>query len=340
MTFKDVILEASMYDHSNEYFELCKECSEVELTEKLIEDQKFMQENASLLEGTEISPNFFTEAAEEPIITALMEKTEKKKKGILSRLSSGIKNLIKRFANFLLKISGSEKKKNLKKKAKEKIKDRAFQKGWNEEGKEFDKALKDLEEQTGLYIGLNNGKWSFKDFDKFVLDKGVEMYMKEPGRFSNAVAIKDIEAVVRGLKANPNNDDIKDLTRQFEEAISNIRKRAKVTISNDDPDLVRIQKEFNEWAQSLNAGSNNTDDNSGKDGSNSNVIADTSKDAVAGVDVKESVMFESEDISGSATSDLNRLTALLNKSIADTMKLMTAYNTLSTGVLTKICSVG
>lgn len=335
MTFKDVILEASMYDHSKEYFELCKECSELELTEKLIEDQKFAQENASLFEGAELSENYFSEAAEESVIVALTEKADNKKKGLLSRIGSGIKSLIRRFANFLLKMVGNEKKKGLKKKAKEKLKDKGFKQGYDKMANEFNKAMADLESQTGLYIGLNNGKWQLKDLDKFVLEKGVEMSIKEPGKFANAVAIKDIEAVVRELKANPNNEDIKQLTRRFEDTIKNVRSRSKVVLSNDDPDLARIQKEFQEFAQAKV-----TEEAAKKHGEEMSKV--TKEEWEKGVNAEtESVecMFESEDISGAGAGDLNRLTALLNKSIADTMKLMTAYNTLSIGVLNQICNV-
>ena len=46
-TFRDLMTECLMYNHSAEHFDLMKECSELTLTCKFIEDQQFMAENAA-----------------------------------------------------------------------------------------------------------------------------------------------------------------------------------------------------------------------------------------------------------------------------------------------------
>lgn len=107
MTFKDFIAECEMYPHSKENFDLMKECIELSLTEKFMEDQAFMLENSSLLiENAEMSfsEGYFSESVDQGVMDVMMEKFNMKQKNITEKIYLGLKKIIGVFKNFFMKI--------------------------------------------------------------------------------------------------------------------------------------------------------------------------------------------------------------------------------------------
>lgn len=114
MTFKDFAAECELFEHSNDYWDVCKECSEIELTEQYISNQihqhEFMMENGLVPaeEQVQLTEGFFTEAASFDQMTALMEEVKEKKENVFKRFWNWIKGLVSKFAKWLLKHSGDD----------------------------------------------------------------------------------------------------------------------------------------------------------------------------------------------------------------------------------------
>lgn len=106
-TFKDFIMECELYEHSREKFELMKECSELALTEKYLNDQLFMAENAELINSRRdnLEEGFFQESVGDSTFEIITEKYFEKEKGIKGKILRGIEKIVKVFGNFLRKIA-------------------------------------------------------------------------------------------------------------------------------------------------------------------------------------------------------------------------------------------
>lgn len=106
-TFKDFILECELYDHSQQRFELLKECSELELTERYLNDQLFMAENAQFISEScsGLEEGFFQESVGESTFEVMTEKYFEKKKGLMGKIMRGLERIIEVFKNFFRKIS-------------------------------------------------------------------------------------------------------------------------------------------------------------------------------------------------------------------------------------------
>lgn len=105
-TFKDFILECEMYPHSKENYELMKECSELAIMEKYLEDQAFYQEHAEMLSAEDISitESYFQESVDQNTIEAFNEKYSAKTNSIGGKIKSGLLRIVKTFANLFAKI--------------------------------------------------------------------------------------------------------------------------------------------------------------------------------------------------------------------------------------------
>lgn len=105
MTYRDFIAECEMYHHSAEHFNLMKECSELELTAKFMEDQIFMAENASIIGGAiALSEGYFQESVDENTIEVMTEKFNYKAVNIREKIYNGLKKIIGVFMNFFRKV--------------------------------------------------------------------------------------------------------------------------------------------------------------------------------------------------------------------------------------------
>lgn len=106
MTYRDFIAECEMYNHSAEHFNLMKECSELELTAKFMEDQIFMAENAISIGGVvALSEGYFQESVDENTIEVMTEKFNAKAVNIREKIYNGLKKIVGVFMNFFRKIS-------------------------------------------------------------------------------------------------------------------------------------------------------------------------------------------------------------------------------------------
>lgn len=105
-TFKDFILECEMYPHSKENYDLVKECAELTLMEKYLEDQKFYQEHKEQLtaEGIAITESYFMESVDQNTIDALNDKFMEASNNIKYKIKTGMLKIIKTFANLFTKI--------------------------------------------------------------------------------------------------------------------------------------------------------------------------------------------------------------------------------------------
>lgn len=103
-TFKDFITECELYPHSQEHFELMKECSELALTEMFIENQEFMTEHAALTEGVTLTEGYLQESVDESTMDVMLEKFQVKKNGLMDKIMTGLKKIIDVFRNFFRKI--------------------------------------------------------------------------------------------------------------------------------------------------------------------------------------------------------------------------------------------
>lgn len=107
-TFKAFMDECMYYPHSQESLELMKECAELSLTEKYIEDQQFLLENTHLLdEATGITSGYFSEAVNDASLEVMMEKATTKALSIKSRIWKGLQKIVGVFQKFFQKIGNN-----------------------------------------------------------------------------------------------------------------------------------------------------------------------------------------------------------------------------------------
>lgn len=106
-TFRDLMTECLMYNHSAEHFDLMKECSELTLTCKFIEDQQFMAENAAEINSgiVTFTEGYLQESYDESTLEVLVEKAASKGFGIKQKIYNGFMKICKSFMSFLRKIT-------------------------------------------------------------------------------------------------------------------------------------------------------------------------------------------------------------------------------------------
>lgn len=112
MTFKDFMVEAALYEYSEDYFTMTKECSEICLTEMYLENQMALNESLENLVGIEdndditLTEGYLTEAADDNQVLALTGEVQQKKQGLLKRIWEKFKSAVRRFGQWLFKIAG------------------------------------------------------------------------------------------------------------------------------------------------------------------------------------------------------------------------------------------
>jgi hypothetical protein len=102
MTFRDYIYECENYQYSNEYYELMKECAELELMEKYLDNQKH---NVYLPEGVTISDNYFMESVDDNRIQEITEAFTDKLKSFGTTVKNGFVKIVNILLGFLRKVS-------------------------------------------------------------------------------------------------------------------------------------------------------------------------------------------------------------------------------------------
>lgn len=102
-TFRDFIVECELYPYSKENFEIMKECTELKLQEKYLENARYMEAVADIYteaNGYHLAEGYFQEAADTSFLEAVEDEANKKKVGILGKIIKGIQWLIGKLAKF------------------------------------------------------------------------------------------------------------------------------------------------------------------------------------------------------------------------------------------------
>lgn len=108
-TFRDFVIECELYPYSKENFEIMKECSELRLQEKYLENARYIAASASMYtveNGYHLSEGYFQEAVDASFLEATEDAAEKKKVGIFGKILKGIQWLIGKLAKFFAFIAG------------------------------------------------------------------------------------------------------------------------------------------------------------------------------------------------------------------------------------------
>ena len=108
MTFGEFVREVELYEYSQENYDLVKECAELQVIGRYINNQKFIAENATFVEsaGSVYGDGYFMESVSENDIQALEESFKTKAGNIASKLKNAIKKAWITFCNFITKIFG------------------------------------------------------------------------------------------------------------------------------------------------------------------------------------------------------------------------------------------
>lgn len=270
MTFGDFIMEASMYEHSDEYFQLSKDCMELSLTEQYIDNQiarqNYLAENGK--EGC-FSEGYFTEEVSEDTMKELFEKVETKKQNIFNRIWTGIKKLVSRFANWLLKFSEGIKK-NQEFKTYEELKAALSEN--EEKAKELDAKLKAAEEKNGVLVNVIRKKHdrinelnkkvniesAISDCRALALQSATEKNEKLEVELTKAKGSYAIDPVVLGnilnkfVNSGLASDDskqmlatIKSVSKELDDAIQETRRTNTISIPQNTRQLQTVVEQLN-----------------------------------------------------------------------------------------------
>ena len=101
MTFREFITECELYEYSDEYYQLMKECTELDIMGKYIENQLVLKEYSDIIPNSLISNGYFTESASDDKLSVIMEKADKKKESILNKIINTVKRMIDSLLVFL-----------------------------------------------------------------------------------------------------------------------------------------------------------------------------------------------------------------------------------------------
>lgn len=100
MTFAEFAKQCQFYHRSKESYDVLRECAEIELMEKYIEDHKFYEEHVSEFAGTALAEGYFGESVDSGSLEVLMEKSKLKKYNLMSIILKGFLKLITGFSKF------------------------------------------------------------------------------------------------------------------------------------------------------------------------------------------------------------------------------------------------
>lgn len=106
-TFKEFMLECQYYHHSQESYDIMRECAELALMEKYIEDHKFYDAHLGEFAESMIAEGYFGESVDIGSIEVLTEKARAKKGNLMSRLMQAMLKLITGFWKFTGKMANA-----------------------------------------------------------------------------------------------------------------------------------------------------------------------------------------------------------------------------------------
>lgn len=100
MTFAEFAKQCQFYHRSQESYDVLRECAEIELMEKYIEDHKFYEEYANEFAGTALAEGYFGESVDSGSLEVLTEKSKLKKYNLMSVILKGFLKLMTGFGKF------------------------------------------------------------------------------------------------------------------------------------------------------------------------------------------------------------------------------------------------
>lgn len=98
MTLRDVQNEILNYEYSQEYFNMMKECAELDLKAIYLDSQRYIKENAG---NIDLPDGYLMESVDDTTLDAMYEEVEQKKKGLLHNIGAGLMKAINALLRFL-----------------------------------------------------------------------------------------------------------------------------------------------------------------------------------------------------------------------------------------------
>lgn len=109
MTFRDVVLEAENYEFSQEAFDIFKECSEIAVMQRYLDNQRFAEDvEISSIESDDdddtFTEGFLMESVSDDQIALLEAKVAEKSGNVFKRIGAGIKKCFHNIINFFKRL--------------------------------------------------------------------------------------------------------------------------------------------------------------------------------------------------------------------------------------------
>ena len=103
MTVRQFLKECSNYEYSKERYDLMKECSELELMEQFISDQKYMKENV-------MNDSYYSESVDDESLVAIQESFKDRASNALVTIIEKLQKLVGKILSILSKFIPALKK--------------------------------------------------------------------------------------------------------------------------------------------------------------------------------------------------------------------------------------
>lgn len=300
-TFNDFVAECATYEHSREHYDLLKECSEITLMEKYIEDQQFIENVAELTinESVTFTESYFAEAASEEQKEAVKTSVEKKKANVWTKIMNGIKKVINAIISFFKKFAAKLTKTSAEATALHNAlkKHNLRQAEYNELGKQLEAAAK----RSDIVIERNQ-----KDETKLGISEVKEITAMQYTRYyavalsstfvtlganhkEEAVDAKTLVKVIKKFLKDEKKHDFKTTVNAIENAKNEARSTGIIVYANDKT----VKK-----------------------------LADTLTELNSVLDQKMKDMQPTEDL---GVAEMNEAWAKINTTVAATIKLYNGY---------------
>ena len=111
VTLQSICNEASAFQHSNEFFEIIKECAEIEVLQQYVECQEFVSENTEYVESLNEScgAGYMMEAASKENVEGVKTSIKEKALNVLNKLKDAAVRVLKGLLNVIQKFINSTK---------------------------------------------------------------------------------------------------------------------------------------------------------------------------------------------------------------------------------------
>lgn len=104
-TIKDYIRECDIYEYSQEHYDLMKECAEIDIAAKFLENQQFMAENAAMFgEDNSFTEGYLVESVDQTTMDAVTQNFEEKVGNVKTTIMNGLKKAWSAIVAFFRKI--------------------------------------------------------------------------------------------------------------------------------------------------------------------------------------------------------------------------------------------